>query len=148
MSAVAAGLPENMRSKVDAAGSCWVWTAAKNNKGYGIVSNGRGGSALAHRASYEHFNGAIPEGLTIDHLCRNIACVNPDHLEAVTLAENIRRRYEEQTHCHNGHPLSGKNLRLKVRRDGGVSRQCRICASEHSRQFRLRARNESQERAA
>lgn len=69
---------------------CWVWRLCKTRAGYARVASGVG-SVLAHRVLYEEKFGAIPQGLCLDHLCRVRACVNPDHLEPVTLAENIRR---------------------------------------------------------
>ena len=98
---------------------CWNWkgTTFHSTSGarYGCFSYLEK-STLAHRFSYEAFIGKIPKGLTIDHLCRNTLCVNPKHLEAVTLKENILRgngacaRNARKTHCPKGHPLSGKNL--------------------------------------
>lgn len=90
---------------VDPATGCWPWAGALNNNGYGqFNTGGPEGLAYAHRWSYEHFVGAIPEGLTLDHLCHthdrecpgglacpHRRCVNPDHLEPVTQVENMRR---------------------------------------------------------
>lgn len=112
---------------VDPDSGCWNWQAAKNRHGYGVTCvNAK--RTLAHRASYEAFIGAIPSGLCLDHLCRNPRCCNPDHLEAVSQKENVRRgiaadKKRNQTHCKHGHPLSGDNLHINVR--GG--RQCIIC---------------------
>jgi hypothetical protein len=122
-----------------AAGACLIWQGAVQSRGYGSVTNGMGGTALVHRLAYEQAVGPIPFGLTIDHLCRNKLCVNPDHLEPVTNAENLRRAAAAKTHCKQGHPLSGDNLRIAVR-SRGVQRECIECARAVMRGVRLRAK--------
>jgi len=100
---------------------CWVWTAATNGRGYGVIGvNGR--QTYAHRLSYEIHVGPIPEGLAIDHLCRNRGCVNADHLEAVTTAENNRRMAAVKSHCPRGHEYTPANTYVR-----GVTRFCREC---------------------
>lgn len=85
---------------------CWLWTGAVHKTGYGLFNPGEG-VVRAHRWSYEHYRGPIPNGLHIDHLCRVRRCVNPDHLEAVTQAENNRRSFAARGLlgvCGQGHP--------------------------------------------
>lgn len=107
---------------------CWLWLGSIQSNGYPRLKRG-GRQFGAHRLVYEAFKGPIPEGLVIDHLCRVPACVNPDHLEAVTMRENTLRGVSiiadlaKRTHCTHGHPLSGDNL--WIRKDG--SRICRAC---------------------
>lgn len=106
---------ERMRSLyvVNAETGCWDWTGYKTDKGYGRVMLKRlhPKRLAAHRVSYELWRGKIPDGLHIDHLCRNPSCINPDHLEPVTQAENTRRGLVgNQVVCQRGHPFSGENL--------------------------------------
>lgn len=126
--------------KVDKNSECWVWQGKKDKKrGYGKTSEG----LLAHRVCFTAFAGQIPDGLVLDHLCRNTSCVNPEHLEAVTQGENVRRglageNSRRKTECPKGHPLSGDNLvpyKLKIGK-----RQCLICTNEHRRANRAAKR--------
>lgn len=110
---------------------CWNWKGAKV-KGYGqINAGGRGVSLWAHRVSYDLFVGPIPEGLVLDHLCRNPACVRPDHLEPVTQKVNILRGASEiarraaSTACRRGHPYDKEYLDAAGRRH----RRCSICSN-------------------
>lgn len=118
---------------------CWPWLAGRQTNGYGHIGRRTGvtasGTQLAHRAAYELLVGAIPEGMHLDHLCRNTGCVNPAHLEPVTAAENTRRGLHGilHTHCGAGHELTGDNLYVKPS-DG--SKKCRECARQKAKERR------------
>lgn len=122
-------------SKVLLGDDCWEWTAARSRTGYGnfyvgVGRDGRKNYAAAHRVAYQSVVGPIPEGLTLDHLCRNRGCVRPDHLEPVSNRENILRgqgwsgRHARTTHCPQGHEYTPENI---VWKDQGTRRNCRQC---------------------
>jgi hypothetical protein len=115
---------------------CWVWSGHRTDEGYGVLVVGRR-RRPAHRISYEHFYGPVGDGLVIDHLCRNRACVNPDHLEAVPNEVNVARgigltaQQSRQTHCKRGHEFSESNTRVSPT----GRRQCRTCDREKQARY-------------
>lgn len=116
---------------------CWLWTAAQDGRGYGQIHID-GMPEKAYRVAYRLFVGPIEGGLHIDHLCRVRPCVNPAHLEMVTLAENNKRQVHHnalKTHCRNGHPYDAENTRYA---SYGYGRVCRICRAESTRTYRKR----------
>ena len=112
---------------------CWLWLGKINRQGYGrFFIDWK--EVQAHRACYEFYRGQIPHGLTLDHLCRNRWCVNPDHLEPVSFGVNVLRgigvgaQNAKKTHCSKGHALTGHR--------GDGSRYCLTCNSDRARKRR------------
>lgn len=141
--AVSIGLDEPLLGRfmgnvADDPAGCWMWTARKNPGGYGLFY-ARGTRAVAHRVAYEHFVGLIPPGMSLDHLCRNRACVNPAHLEPVANKENILRGESfaavnaRKKVCVRGHQLTGDGVKM-VRR----GRQCVACQRRMDRESKAR----------
>lgn len=136
------------RVEMEPFSGCWIWTGSYRiapqekrktlpERRYPYLYIGRKQYVAAHRASYELFVGPIPDGLTIDHLCRTTLCVNPLHLEPVTMRENVLRgtsfaaQNAKKTHCLRGHPYD------KVR-SGDGARYCSVCALDDSRKYESR----------
>lgn len=112
---------------------CWTWAGSKDKDGYGNTKVA-GKHAFAHRAMYQVCRGPIPEGMQLDHLCRNRACINPAHLDIVTSFENTMRSNAasainaRKTHCIHGHPLAGDNLSIQAAKNrSGARRFRRVC---------------------
>lgn len=116
-------------------GDCWEWMGAKT-AGYGCFGSRNGpGSKLAHRWTWENLVGPVPAGLELDHLCRNRACCNPDHLEPVTRRVNQLRGapnvvHHTVTHCLRGHLYDDENTGINNR-----GRYCRACKRAWMRDY-------------
>lgn len=134
-------------SKVEFSEKCWFWRANTHPSGYGLFHLMHGSQNRAHRVAYELATGSrIPDGLTIDHLCRNRGCVNPQHLEAVSIRENVLRgdtvvaANAMKRFCKNGHPLEGDNLvRAKLKQGRRI---CRICENRRDLAYHYNHRDE------
>ena len=120
---------------------CWEWIAGKTKDGYGIFWDGNK-MVYAHRWSYEYFVDKIKDGLHIDHLCRVRNCVNPNHMEPVTLVENIKRgdhtnfgrNQRIKTHCPQGHEYNKENTYIKNTKGRGRTRVCATCAKKYAKE--------------
>lgn len=116
---------------------CWGWTGSFNSSGYAQLYLRPGRSLVAHRFAYELLVGPIPEGMVLDHLCRNRACSNPSHLEIVTRGENTLRgetitaANRDKTHCKRGHEFDDANTYLRYGK-----RSCRTCRTDSTRERR------------
>jgi hypothetical protein len=127
---------------------CWPWLGDLNSNGYGKFFFHTDGFRMcrgAHCIAYSLMVGEVQEGYELDHLCRNPACCNPSCLEPVTHQENVLRGIgptavnARKTHCKNGHPLSGENLRME-----GNSRRCLTCSRATSNATAKRLKEKKQ----
>lgn len=137
-------LVERFWAKVDKTPLCWEWTAHLSRDGYGKFSADGRKIEGAHRVAYELLVGPIPEGMQLDHVCRNRSCVRPSHLEVVTNAENqrrgiagevLRRRLLAIDECKHGHPYTPENTYVDPRTG---ARNCRECGRARCRARRRR----------
>lgn len=124
--------PQSFFGMAQITNGCWKWQGSKYANGYGKI--GKKGY-MAHRISYELTRGEVPESMCLDHLCKTRDCINPDHLEIVSLVENVMRGDSQhalnarKTHCKHGHEFTSENT--YVRRDRGT-RACRTCQAHTS----------------
>lgn len=127
-----ASLPDRIKScSTPADNGCWVWNRKLTTAGYGRTPY-QGKSMYAHRLAYVAFKGQIPDNMHLDHLCRNPACVNPEHLEAVTHKVNVQRGLRGVlnpqrlvTYCKHGHEFTEKNTYWKL--NPNTDRKTRMC---------------------
>jgi len=127
---------ERLDSKLVPQSECLVWTGLLDAKGYGRFRGPDNTKVFVHRFAYMRKHSPIPEGLVIDHKCRNRACCNPDHLEPVTNEENIRRGEvgapnRRKTHCPLGHEYTPENTYTCSK----GKRQCSICKRLNGRKY-------------
>lgn len=117
---------------------CWKWIGYRDRQGYGAGDFGGAKSRRAHRIAYEEVMGPIPNGMHLDHLCRNPWCVNPMHLEPVTPRENVMRGFglaainSRKTHCDRGHKFTTANTYMAL----NGQRICRTCKMHWARHKR------------
>jgi hypothetical protein len=144
-------LGERFWARVNKTQGCWLWTGYQKADGYGWLTLGNR-QTTAHLAAYRALVGPVPQGLELDHVCGNPACVKavadefgPAHLEPVTHRENVRRgrvrfngaHERAKTHCPQGHPYDEANTYITKR----GARNCRVCRREGMRQRRAEMRS-------
>lgn len=141
---------ERLNSKLVQCGECWEFLGGYvDRRGYGKIGVGDK-VHLAHRVAYTEMVGPIPEGLDLDHLCRNPPCCNPDHLEPVPHRVNVQRGragYAPGDRCKHGHDLSDP-ANVYVHTKGKPGRKCRPCAIKNAKEAHARWQSARAQRAA
>lgn len=131
-----------MAQSIKITDDCWLWGKSCTPGGYGRIYIGHKGFT-AHKVIYETLVGKIPKGYELDHLCRNRACINPEHLEPVTHRENVLRGKSvaafnaKKSCCKNGHKFTSENTYFRLDK---YARECRICRQNSSNKYRLKIR--------
>lgn len=125
-------------------GDCLIWQGTKRSNGYGVITfNGR--QTTTHRVMYQLVAGDVPDGMEVDHTCSRRDCINPEHLQVVTHAENMFLSASRRKTCRNGHLWTEGNTYLGTvkRKQGGTrtQRYCRICRAQHQKDMRERIKN-------
>lgn len=105
---------------------CWLYAGTIHHTGYGVINGMNNKPLLVHRIMYENFKGEIPPKMDIDHICNNPPCINPDHLQALTHHDNMRKNYKPN-HCNREHELTIDNVYTWVKKTGLISRRCKTC---------------------
>lgn len=127
------------RVQTEHSNQCWLWPYAKYYDGYGQVVINRK-THRVYKVAFELRYGKVPDGLQLDHLCRERSCWNPDHLEVVTQQENIKRgqvglRHSSKEYCPKGHPYNEENTYHYKN-----GRYCRECGRENCRRWYAKSR--------
>lgn len=118
---------DRIEARLDRSGDCWAWPGGTNGNGYGVLffktGDGRAQRSIyVHRAMFERYVRPLEQGEEVDHLCSNRGCARPDHLDAVSHAENTRRAAAKITRCPQGHPYDARNTSTH-----GGKRRCLTC---------------------
>lgn len=126
---------DRVLTRVDKTKSCWNWIGSVSHYGYGTYGNR---NLMAHRVVYHLLVGDLKQENTLDHLCKNKRCVNPKHLEQVSIRENVLRSDNpnainaRKTYCMREHPLSGDNLYIHPKRG---TRHCKQCGKDAQKRY-------------
>ena len=120
---------ERVVKRIDITDTCWEWRGAKTKKGYSETFNRYKGVVYLHRLIYELIYGSIPQNMVVDHVCENVGCCNPKHLNLLSNGDNIARKYKlhPASHCKNGHEYGPNTITRTRKQTGRIFRECQTC---------------------